>query len=258
MVKNYLCIIMKNLLTYTALILTILSIACKKNKSDDAVENSYPETFVAKERRIISYVKVYTKDGEITDQKFLSAHLARDYEDFFRETPGLMKAELDTVIYLSADSLKIILDGHSSLSNTPGNYDLKASQIYKIKNNGNYTLYSDSKYLTLLKSEQDSILNKGVERFFKHKPFKLEQPPIFGMPYSFIYYYPFITLKSGTELKFPFVNIKFSQSSGTGKEAIKSEIALSVNNEFNEAALSSLRAGDTLAVQTSELIFEKK
>ena len=168
---------MKNVLTLTLSVFALF-VSCKKDKP----EESHSQTFVAKERRIKSYVKVYTKDGEVTDHKLLSSFLAKDYEDFFREAPGIMKAEPDTIIYLSVDSVKIVLDGHSSLSNTLTSNDIKSSQIYKIKKEGSYSFYSDSKYLPLLSSVPDSVFNKGSERFLKHKPFKLERPPIFGMP----------------------------------------------------------------------------
>jgi len=243
---------MKNVLTFVLSVFALF-VSCKKDKA----EESHSQIFTAKERRIKSFVKVYTKDGEVTDQKLLSSFLAKDYEDFFRESPGIMKAESDTIIYLSADSVKIVLDGHSSLSNTPASNNIKSSQIYKIKKEGSYSFYSDSKYLRLLTSVPDSVFNKGAERFFKHKPFKLEQPPIFGMP-DLIYYYPFVVFESAHELKFPFVNLKLTQARTVNNFTYSNEVALSVNNEFNAAILGTLHVGDTLAVQTSELIFERK
>ncbi len=243
---------MKNVLTLTLSVFALF-VSCKKDKP----EESHSQTFVAKERRITSYVKVYTKDGEVTDQKLLSSFLAKDYEDFFRESPGIMKAEPDTIIYLSADSVKIVLDGHSSLSNTPTSNHIKSSQIYRIKKEGSYSFYSDSKYLPLLTPVPDSIFKNGAERFFKHKPFKLDQPPIFGVPGS-TYYYPFVVFESANELKFPFVNLKLTQARTVNNFTYSNEVALRVNNEFNAVMLGSLQVGDTLAVQTAELVFERK
>jgi len=247
---------MKNILTLL-LSATACLVSCKKNNSETP-DDVYPSVFSARHRKITSYVKVYTKSGELTDQKILSKYLEKDYEDFFRESPGLMKAEPDTIIYLSADSLKIVLDGHSSLSNIGPSNTIKPSQIFKIRKDGDYLFYSDSKYLPLLSSVADSVINKGVERFFKHKPFKLEQPPIFGMPYGSVYYYPYVAFKSGDELKFPFISLKLSQSRTVSGFISKSEVGITINNEFNESMLGTLQVGDTLAVQTSELIFERK
>lgn len=264
---------MKNF--YLLLALVVLFFAC--NREDKRIY-SYPVKLSSGTYISTSKVRLFSKNGEVTDQSLID-HFIRIHgiEMLFKNGNSTKLDRPDTVVFLSKDSASIrprSLDQPYCLG-TPGYghiilptcyYDQSGNRIdcdstaYK-KSIAYKKYYIQRSFASIVFIPKDTGLIEAsydpavAFSLYKYKPLYIGHKPR-GNHYSGIYYdlvYGKYATGNEERLEFPLLIYAISTRDGSNSSFSSN---LFINNIFSEEIIKTLVTGDTLAIQTYTAIYQ--
>lgn len=231
---------------FLLLFLLVTSIGCSDEEADINFNKTYQSTRIE-----FSQIRIFTKNGEITDENSVSEVIQRynklntfDFEFLEKDR----QIEIDDIIVISFNN------GMSQISSPNQSNEhsfLKSNDFIR------FTSLDTSSYIT---EDSDFI----TEYLISHQPLykKVEIIPSTTGMVTRITTLPerYAKIQSG-QLKFPIIGFfLFSTSEFSGSLNLNGStnitVATSINNELNETVYSGLSQQDTLLVQQNWLIFE--
>ena len=236
---------MKQLLFSILIILILFS--CKKSNSD-LLKPSY---VVSNYYQVLTYPKLYTNTGEITDRTIIE-HYLNDLgliriHYFYLQADTIIKAQPDTINFRSGDTV---------IFSQPGLFGKRI-----VKQNGLYkyfymtdTLIENSRYPGDLDYIDGNI---GV---FKPYHENFCNSPACYSPYAYVYD-AFIASGEWGKLEFPLLTYYMTRNRTVN--GIKYSFPVSTaakqnyNNVLDNSVLSLLQDTDTLAIQTLKRVYTK-
>ncbi|MBC3539422.1 hypothetical protein ACFSC6_18025 [Rufibacter sediminis] len=238
---------------YLVLLALVLA-ACEKEEETAPLE--YPSTYTSAYLESTSKIRVFTRQGEVTDPQVISKFARRYGESFLFEN-----GYKENVLVGLVDSLRII---------SAGNAQLKRASLH---NWTDFSLVKKGKDLELVGKDtityvgaewnrsQDEYLFRLSNAFYLH-PYAYREP--LSVPsQSFIYRYltTMVAQITNGQLHFPRLNYVLVQYDYlNGQYSPRSYTKISgVNNVLQERPdVSQLKAGDSIAFQSFRLAFERK
>lgn len=218
--------------SFIPIILIVVVFSCKKS---DELLLQYPEKLSLTSHQVLTFPKVYTKYGEITDKTVIENYINTG-------TPGYFYDNIDTVIVPSADTITY-KTRDTVLIALPGVFGIRV-----VKQSGQYIYL----YLTdtlLAYKAMDNVLNNIVNNIGVFKPYYRDGCPS-GFPCSYQWVYDaFIATGSQQQLEFPLLTYKITRSINGSYNGIARK---DYNNVFDNSVLNLLQDGDTLAIQTAK------
>lgn len=224
------------------LIITIILVLFSCNKGDGFLR--YPVQLISTEYQSISYPKVYTKYGEITDRTIIEGYIkAWSGQYFYFNT--------DTVITYPPDAITFKTSDTAIFSSQPGDWGKRV-----VKKNGGYFYFYMKDTLQGFK-RMDNLLNIITSKIGTVKPYYKDSCPVFmgtSCMYEWIYD---AHIATGTmeRLEFPLLTYKITRTSSGSSTGLARQ---HYNNVFDPSVLSLLQDGDTLAIQTAKMIYSRR
>ncbi|ALI99079.1 hypothetical protein [Rufibacter tibetensis] len=229
-------------------------VACEKEEETAPLE--YPSTYTSSYLESTSKIRVFTRQGEVTDPQVISSFVRRYGESFLFEN-GHRKDETPE----RADSLRII--SATSAQSKRGSFR-KWSDFSLVKKGQDLELIGkDTVYYVGAEwnISRDEYLFRLSSAFYKH-PYAYHQQLI---PLNSGFTYRYVERKvariNGQQLHFPMLNYAlalYANYNGQYRPIGYTKIS-GVNNVLKEQPdLNQLKAGDSIAYQSFDLVFEKK
>ncbi|RZS75046.1 hypothetical protein EV199_0904 [Pseudobacter ginsenosidimutans] len=223
--------------------LTLLS-ACSKSGDDQMPSGNYVSSKI-----LIAGVKMYTGNGEVTDQSLINRYIAsRDLQRFFKSA---QTEEPETGL------VTISLEPGKATVKYPGQ-PMTMEMSYRQTGNGRYLLNWVGKTLWQMPNPNFRCMQMG-DSILQYPVNKLN---IVSIPdaggYSTFYTPSFdyvLNVKAGT-LTAPFLSYAFSNDNHPYSAC--SSANGDVWNMFNPGCLARLRNGDTLVVQSKTVLLKKQ
>ncbi|MGZ5189420.1 MAG: hypothetical protein ACXWCZ_00290 [Flavisolibacter sp.] len=210
-------------------------ISCRK---DD-----YSAHLISTKYEITSSPKVYTKHGQITDKTVIENYIkgwSSNY--FFFNIDTSINYRPDTLVFKTRDTLIF-----------PYLQDIWAKRL--VKAGGGYLFY----YMTdtlLGHKRMDNVLNSIVANIGILKPFYKDA--CFwnnGSCISEWVYDAYVASGTTHGLEFPLLTYKITRSMNGFNTGLAAQ---NYNNVFDPSVINLLQDGDTLAIQTSRRIYERR
>jgi hypothetical protein len=208
--------------------------SCKKN-------NDYPIQLISSKHQILSYPKVYTTYGEITNKTISENYIKAWSGEYFY-------FNIDTTITFTADTITFKKSDTVIFPHQPIDWGKRV-----VKRNGDYLYFYMVDTLMGYK-RADNVLNGIASNIGMVKPFYKDSCP-FGVSCLVEWVYDaYIATGTPNQLEFPFLTYKVTRTVGGSR----SGLARKINNVFDISVLNLLQDGDTLAIQTSKLVYNRR
>ena len=226
---------------YTWLIgLLMIIITCEK---EDEVIMQYPTKMVVREYKIKSKIRLFTKDGEISNSETIEKFVKKWINlHFFKNIDTVILIDNpDTINFIKSDSVRFNNERHTR----------------KLKINGDiFYFYPKDTLVDHIITNNDTLatLKYKIGKYkYDFKLITLVSPPnIFS--YKGKHMIPRIAKGNEKKIVFPMLtyDIVFHSQFKSERQAYAN-----LNNEFDQGITKILGIDDTLAVQEFDLTFEK-
>jgi hypothetical protein len=233
-------------------LLALVLVGCEKEEETAPLE--YPSTYTSSYLESTSKIRVFTRQGEVTDPQVVSKFV-RKYGELFLYENGYKEEELPG----KADTLRIISAGSAQLKRGSRWTDfslVKKGQSLKLV--GKDTIY----YLGAeWNRNRDEYLFRLSNAFYLHPYayYKALIPLYSGFTYRYVT--TMVAQITPQQLHFPMLNyalVQYDYFNGQYRPSGYTKIS-GVNNVLKEQPdLSQLKAGDSIAYQSFDLVYERE
>ncbi|RZJ52768.1 MAG: hypothetical protein EOO44_10755 [Flavobacterium sp.] len=229
--------------TYLVFFFALFIVGCNNDDKDVKDEEiTYPSTLELTQYEITENVRIFTKDGEVKDQKVINKFINEGFGHNIFQPKGYSSnfEKANVINYKSQDSAVF----------NWGTFKEKLA----VKKVGNEIYFSPKDTVTFFTNEE-SLLS-FIGQMGKYKPYyKFTFVPANPPGHVVKRYSSFVA--SGNANKLTFNCMSYSVILQRNMMVYGMSENIIYNNGFDNNVLSQLRNGDTLALQNTKLIFEK-